>query len=295
MTLMPFLLAFLVIFGIASQGVFESYLDFSSTQKNSKTFFDLQRDLQNQEQKYYRDHSDNKNAQKKTGSPQKHSTPKLQNTVNIPNTANTPKEKTVPWQRLNVASLFSEEKDEQLQKIFQLLISTVYKELIKKKSVPKFIEELIRMGKTELKKFPNNLYFEKICFETLSFQDCWYQMLKGTQNYSFEHQVGYPSILDLIEYLPEKKLTIALPYSHPEIDAILFDRNFTLAWLKQQKDKKFPKVAEEKFYALTKEKHTKYDSQIVTNLISFPKKRERSKEEVLHAKNSFLKKKIYNP
>lgn len=292
MTLMPFLLAFLVIFGIASQGVFENYLDFSSIEKNSKTFFDLQRDLQNQEQKYYRDHSGNKNVQKKidnAGPAKKHSPPKPKPTDKKP------KEKTVVWQRLNVASLFSEGQNEQLQKIFQSLISTVYKDLIKKKSVPKFIEELIRIGKTELKKYPNNFYFEKICFETLTFQELWFHMLKGTQNYSFEHQIGYPSILDLIEYLPEKKLTIALPYSHPEIVSTLFDRNFTLAWLKLQKDNEFKKMAEEKFYALTKEKHTKYDSQIVTNLISFPKKRDRSKEEVLHAKNSFLKKKIYNP
>lgn len=126
--------------------------------------------------------------------------------------------------RLNLWPLIQKGREEHqlLYETAARMLRIFYAPLFERKSRFEyfFLDQLLKSAKTALQK-ESLFQMEKIAFQDPQLQLIYYKMLKGTKKWDLPQRIGYPSLLDYIQFdSAEEK--ICLFHAHPDLLAVFF-------------------------------------------------------------------------
>jgi hypothetical protein len=131
--------------------------------------------------------------------------------------------------RLNLWPLIQEgrEKHQKLYELTAKMIRMFYDPILpdEKKMEERFLNAWLASLKICIQDEAQNFALEKVIFKDQALQKIYYKMLKGTQKWDVENQIGYPPLQDYIKAAQEES-KICIFHSHPDMIASLFNQKF---------------------------------------------------------------------
>lgn len=129
--------------------------------------------------------------------------------------------------RLNLHPLIDQGKETHpfLYNLSAKMLKAFYEPLFSTQGVKseyKFLDAWLNAARALRVKQEKDFAYEKIVFKDPVYQSLYYKMLKGTKTWNLEEKIGYPSLLDYVQFdLKPKKICLA--HAHPDILSVLFN------------------------------------------------------------------------
>ncbi len=293
MNILTFVISFSILSAIAFNSLFFQVLSMKKAKTGYVAYFHTKRNLQNTYVKKTYDqipHFKNLSKQKK-------------DPFNVKKPLRFKKsEPYPPCAKFNLGSLALDSSPNPISyELFAKLLRILYHDNLfqnlEKKIEYTLIDHLLVACKNFKHTHPlNEISLPKLSLDNKHLQRIYYHMLKGTNNYSLEEKIGYPSLLDYVKIAPLHEKT-CLQCASKEILSLFLDPKLanTLWSLKEQNIERLP-IKKEKLEKLLQEKNP-YTQQVISTLVDTSHKKNLLLEITISAKddhstNLQLKRKI---